>query len=332
MGNEKLLEVKNLKTYFDHEDVIVKAVDGVSFNVNRGETLGIVGESGCGKSVTALSIMYLLPGSRGEIVDGNILYHKSDSEIIDITKMNPRGKEIRKIRGNEIGMIFQEPMKSLNPVHTIGFQIREAVQLHQGLDKKQARERAIEMLKLVGISSPEERVDQYPYELSGGMRQRAMIAIGLSCNPKILIVDEPTTALDVTIEAQILELMVELQKKFGMSITLITHDLDVIGEMADRVVVMYLGGVVESGTIDHILDNPKHPYTVGLIKSIPEIGRKERLTPIKGSVPNMKHLPDGCYFSPRCQECFDKCLDRPEMIMVEENHYVSCWLYTGIKT
>lgn len=326
-NKELLLEVKDLKTHFFNDHSIVRAVDGVNFKLYKGETLGVVGESGCGKSMTALSIMNLLPGSKGRIVDGEVLYHKNENEIIDITKLKPKGKAIREIRGNEIGMIFQEPMKSLTPVHTIGFQIREALQLHQGLNKKEAKERAVEILKLVGISSPAERVDQYPHQLSGGMRQRAMVAIGLSCNPNMLIADEPTTALDVTIEAQILELMVELQEKIGMSIMFITHDLDVIGELADRVIVMYLGKVIESGSIDHILDNPKHPYTKGLIKSIPEIGREERLQPIKGSVPSMENLPEGCYFSPRCEERFDKCSEKPQMKEIEPDHFVRCWKY-----
>ncbi|MFW6269068.1 MAG: ABC transporter ATP-binding protein [Bacillota bacterium] len=326
---EKLLEVENLKTYFYHEEGVVKAVDGVSFDIKRGETLGVVGESGCGKSVTSLSVMQLVPQPRGQIEGGKIYYHKDKSgSPIDITALNPRGKEIRNLRGNEMAMIFQEPMTSLNPVYTVGEQIMEAVRLHQGATKNQARERAIEMLDLVGIGSPSQRVDEYPHELSGGMRQRVMIAMALSCNPNLLIADEPTTALDVTIEAQILDLMEDLQDEFNMAIMFITHDLEVIGEMSDRVIVMYTGKIVEKAPIDEIFYNNKHPYTQGLLKSIPQIGVKKRLVPIEGSVPDLKHLPQGCYFAPRCPEAMDKCMqEEPPTFAISDIQQAKCWLY-----
>lgn len=327
MGNDILLDVKNLKTYFNTDDGVIKAVDDISFNLKRKETLGFVGESGCGKSVTALSLISLVPQPKGKIVGGKInLYGKK--EVIDITLLDPRGAKMRSIRGNDIAMIFQEPMTSLNPVYTIGEQIMESIRLHQNLTKQEAKEKAVEMLHHVGISAPEQRVSEYPHQLSGGMRQRVMIALALSCNPKLLIADEPTTALDVTIEAQILNLMKELQDKFDMSIMIITHDLGVIGEMAERVVVMYTGKVVEEATTDDIFYNPKHPYTLGLLNSIPKIGKKERLIPIKGSVPNLLHLPAGCYFAPRCPQVKNICKAKePPTFIIDEGHSVKCWIY-----
>ena len=325
---KKLLEVTNLQTYFHTEEGVVKAVDDVSFYINKGETLGIVGESGCGKSITSLSIIQLVPKPRGKIEGGKIKYYKDSENPIDITSLDPHGNKIRSIRGNEIAMIFQEPMTSLNPVYTVGEQIMEAVRLHQGANKEEARERAIEMLQLVGISAPKQRVDSYPHELSGGMRQRVMIAMALSCNPSLLIADEPTTALDVTIEAQILDLMQELQNEFNMAIMFITHDLEVIGEMSDRVNVMYAGKIVEKANIDDIFYNNKHPYTQGLLKSIPQIGKKKRLIPIEGSVPSLGNLPDGCYFAPRCPHAMEICQQKePPAFQIGPERDAKCWLY-----
>ena len=307
---------------------MVRAVDGVNLSIARQKTLGVVGESGCGKSVTGLSIMGLVPIPPGKIVEGEILYHRNGN-VIDITKLNPKGKEIRSIRGNEIAMIFQEPMTSLNPVYTIGNQIMEAIILHQKVKKHEARTRAIRMLEEVGIPSPEQRVDEYPHQLSGGMRQRAMIAMALSCNPSLLIADEPTTALDVTIQAQILELMKKLQEEFRMAIMMITHNLGVIAETSDDVVVMYMGKVVEQSDVRRLFHDPKHPYTQGLMKSIPSLAkRKERLEPIKGVVPDPYSLPPGCVFSPRCPYAMEICTkEEPEFFEVEGGHWAKCWLY-----
>ncbi len=328
MSGDILLETRNLKTYFHTEDGLIKAVDDVSFVVESEKTLGVVGESGCGKSVTALSIMQLIRPPRGVIEGGDILYY-ADGNIVEITKYNHYSPQMRKFRGNEIAMIFQEPMTSFNPVYTIGRQIVEAVQIHQKLDNTQARERAIEMLRRVGISDPGILVDEYPHQLSGGMRQRAMIAMALSCDPKLLIADEPTTALDVTIEAQILELIQNLQNDIGMSIMIITHDMGVIAETADRVIVMYTGKVVEKSSTDAIFHDTKHPYTQGLLRSIPQIGRKEKLVPIVGSVPNLLTLPEGwCYFAPRCPRAMDICRRRePPFVQVGTDHHAKCWLY-----
>ncbi|MEJ6951171.1 ABC transporter ATP-binding protein [Natronospora cellulosivora (SeqCode)] len=326
----KLLEVRDLRTYFHDDDYVIKAVDKISFDLNEGETLGVVGESGCGKSITSLSIMNLVPKPKGKIEEGSSIKLYNKDKVTDITSLNYKSKEMRKIRGNEIGMIFQEPMTSLNPVYTVGNQIMEAVQLHLKLDKTEARELAIEMLDKVGISAPSKRVDEYPFELSGGMRQRVMIAMALSCNPRLLIADEPTTALDVTVEAQILDLMKELQEDLGMAIVFITHDLDVIGEVADRVIVMYTGNIVENATVDDIFHNPKHPYTIGLLNSIPKIGMKKKLVPIEGSVPNLTELPQGCYFAPRCPKAMDIChKQNPPMFKIDEGHEAKCWLYKG---
>jgi len=292
---EKLLEVKNLKTYFYTDDGIAKAVDDVSFEIDKGETLGLVGESGCGKSVSALSIMRLIPDPPGKIVGGEILFKGRD-----ILKMSER--EIEDMRGNDIAMIFQEPMTSLNPVFTCGDQIDEAVMLHQKVSKEEARNRSIEMLRLVGIPAPEQRYREYPHQLSGGLRQRVMIAMALSCNPEILIADEPTTALDVTVQAQILELIKKLQDELGMGVIMITHDLGVIAEVTNRVAVMYASKVVEYSTSEEIFYNPKHPYTLGLLKSIPKLNKGHgRLSTIEGNVPAATDYPDGCHFCTRCQ-------------------------------
>jgi len=322
---EPLLKVINLKTYFFTDEGVVKAVDDVDLEIYKGETLGIVGESGCGKSVTALSILRLIPSPPGKIVGGQILFR--GQELLKLSN-----SEMRKIRGNEISMIFQEPMTSLNPVFTIGNQIAEAIQLHQGLSKKASLEKAVDMLKLVGIPSPERRVKEYPHQLSGGMRQRAMIAMALSCNPSLLIADEPTTALDVTIQAQILDLMTNLKKDFDMAVMLITHDLGIIAETAARVVVMYAGKVVEEADVYSIFEDPKHPYTQGLLRSIPrpDLGmtKEARLQEIPGIVPSLAELPQGCAFNPRCPKVMDICRkETPELKEVKPGHKVRCWLY-----
>jgi len=327
-----IVRVKDLKTYFRTLDGIVRAVDGVSLEVKPGETLGLVGESGCGKSVTAFSILRLLPKT-SRIVEGEIYFDRGEGgQLIDLTTVDPNGELIRSIRGNEIAMIFQEPLTSLSPVHTVGSQIAETVELHQDASKEEARERAIEMLEEVGIAMPQQRYDEYPHQFSGGMRQRAMIAMALSCNPALLIADEPTTALDVTIQAQILELMKALQEEFGMAILMITHNLGVIAELSDRVAVMYMGRIVESGDARTIFHRPLHPYTVGLMRSIPHLGRriKARLTPIPGSVPDPYSVPSGCAFLPRCpvpkmEACYGE--QETSLIEVERGHFVRCPLY-----
>ncbi len=324
-NNDVLLNISGLKTYFYTDEGISKAVDGIDYWVKKGETLGVVGESGCGKSVTALSVMRLIPQPPGRIVGGDITF-----EGKSLLKLS--NQEMRKIRGNKISMIFQEPMTSLNPVFTIGNQISEAIQLHQGLSKKDALARSVEMLKLVGIPSPEQRVKEYPHQLSGGMRQRAMIAMALSCNPSLLIADEPTTALDVTIQAQILDLMANLKEEFNAAIILITHDLGVVAETVARIVVMYAGKIVEEADVYGIFENPLHPYTVGLLQSIPRIdlsaSKKERLQEIKGIVPIPSQLPSGCLFHPRCPRVMDICPhELPELKAEQEGHKVRCWLY-----
>ena len=322
--SEKLLEVKNLKTYFYTDDGVVKSVDGVSFSVEKGKTLGIVGESGCGKSITSLSIMQLVETPPGKIVDGEIIY-----EGEDLLKKNK--EEMRKIRGGQIAMIFQEPMTSLNPVFTVGEQIMEALRIHTDLDKHQAKERAIEMLKLVKIPLAEKRFNEYPHQLSGGMRQRVMIAMALSCNPKLLICDEPTTALDVTIQAQILDLINELKEKLGTSIMMITHDLGVIAEVADDVMVMSAGRVVEYGSADAIYESPKHPYTAGLMDCIPKLSDADdkRLSVIEGMVPSFDQMPKGCAFCPRCTEAKKICAEKvPELVEVD-GQKVRCFKYTS---
>jgi peptide/nickel transport system ATP-binding protein len=322
-----LLEVKDLKTYFYTEYGVVRAVEGISFAVEPEQTIGIVGESGCGKSVTALSIMGLI-GPPGKIAGGEILYYRK-GKIVDLSRLDPKGKQIRSIRGNEIAMIFQEPMTSLNPVFTIGTQIMESIILHQHLNKKEARKRAIEMLHKVGIPLPEQCIDEYPHQLSGGMRQRAMIAMALSCNPSLLIADEPTTALDVTIQAQILELMIGLRDDFKTSIMMITHDLGLVAEMADEVIVMYLGKVVEKSKVRTVFHEPKHPYTQGLMDSVPSITASvTSLKPIEGVVPEPFHVPVGCGFEPRCQKAMEICKTNiPSLKEVAPNHWAACWLY-----
>ncbi|HLG52077.1 MAG: ABC transporter ATP-binding protein [Chloroflexi bacterium] len=330
--SQPLLEIRNLRTHFFTPDGIVRAVDDVSLEIQPGETLGLVGESGCGKSMTAYSIMRLLPRS-ARIVGGQILFRRrGQTEPIDLARVDPGGDLIRDIRGNEIAMVFQEPMTSLSPVHTIGDQIGEAIQLHQGVSRAVARERTVEILERVGFAAARQRLDQYPHQLSGGLRQRAMIAMALSCHPSLLIADEPTTALDVTIQAQILELMKDLQQQFHMAILLITHNLGVIAEMASRVAVMYMGKIVESGDTRTIFHRPLHPYTVGLLRSTPRPGVRAEgdLTPIPGSVPDPFAVPSGCAFYPRCRARTRPSCRSPEGIPlreVEPGHFVRCTLY-----
>jgi len=327
-GATPILDVRDLHVYFHTEGHVVRAVDGISYRIEREKTLGVVGESGCGKTVTGLAIMGLVQSPPGRIESGSILYHR-DGRPTDLARLRPKGREIRSIRGNEIAMIFQEPMTSLNPVYTIGHQIMEAVILHQKLRKKKARAEAIRMLRAVGIPLPEQRVDEYPHQLSGGMRQRAMIAMALSCNPSLLIADEPTTALDVTIQAQVLELMNDLRGRFNTAIQFITHDLGVIANMADDVVVMYLGKIVEAASVKEIFHAPKHPYTQGLMNSIPSLAmRKERLEPIKGVVPDPFEVPTGCGFEPRCPHAMGICKSKvPGLAAVSPGHTAACWLY-----
>ena len=319
--SENILDVNNLKTSFFVDGSEIKAVDGVTFNVPKGKTLGIVGESGSGKSISALSILKLVEDP-GRIVDGSISFKGEELTTAKEARM-------RKIRGNEISMIFQEPMTSLNPVYTIGQQLRESFKIHEGLGKKAGTKRSIEMLELVGIPSPEKRVDQYPYELSGGMRQRVMIAMALACKPELLIADEPTTALDVTIQAQILELIKELQEEIGMSVVMITHDLGVVAETCDYVAVMYCGKVVEFADVETLFENPRHPYTVGLLNSLPRHDQdQDELIPIKGNVPAPDEMPEGCRFAPRCPFASDICAKLPELEEQEDGNEVRCWIYT----
>jgi peptide/nickel transport system ATP-binding protein len=332
-NNENILEMKNLKTHFFTDRGTVKAVDGVNLSVKRGKTLGVIGESGCGKSVTAHSILRLIPSPPGQIVDGGINYQQKDNNIIDLAKLDARGDTIRKIRGNEISMIFQEPMTSFGPQYTIGHQIMEAILIHNPeMPDEEAKNKTIHLLDQVGIPKAEERIDSYPHEFSGGMLQRAMIAMALSCSPRLLIADEPTTALDVTVEAQILELLKELQDETGMSIIIITHNLAVVSEVADQIAVMYLGREVEFANSDQVIDNPLHPYTKGLWNSIPSLdGELEELKPIKGTVPDPINIPPGCPFADRCPEMMTGICDQgnpPEKIEVEAGHYVRCFLYT----
>jgi len=329
-SSQYLLEINDLKTYFFTLDGIVRAVEGVSIAVEPGQTVGLVGESGCGKSVTASSIMRLLPKRTSEIAGGEILFRRENDEVVDLAQVKPDGPLIRSVRGNEISMIFQEPLTSLSPVHTVGAQIAETVRLHQKVDKNEARTRTIDLLRQVNIPNAEQRFNEYPHQFSGGMRQRAMIAMALSCNPRLLIADEPTTALDVTIQAQILELMMQLQADLGMAILIITHDLAVIAEMADQVAVMYMGKIVESADVRTIFRQPLHPYTVGLMRSIPHLGSqgKERLTPIPGSVPDPFSVPSGCAFYPRCPAAKrEACNDEVPLIEIEPGHFVRCTLY-----
>ena len=356
---EPLIEVKDLRVEFDVRAGIVKAVDGLTMTINRGKTLGVIGESGCGKSVTARAILNMIP-KPGKITQGEIIYHRRLTkegepgldDVFDLTKTDPDGQIIRSIRGGEIGMIFQEPMSSLTPVYTAGAHINEAISLHhltpvrkvgdqlaeqvmahRNVTKEEAREIAIKMLRRVGIPKPEERVDSYPHQLSGGQRQRVMIAIALSCEPAMLIADEPTTALDVSIEAQILDIMLELQESSNMAIMFITHNLGVIASMAEEIVVMYMGKVVEQGKVLEIFQNPKHPYTRALLQSIPRLGKKkkagERLASIAGMTPDPFNLPTGCVFHPRCSAAMAGKCDKiePHWKKIDQDHYVSCLLY-----
>ncbi|CAD2080634.1 ABC transporter ATP-binding protein [Jeotgalicoccus meleagridis] len=321
MSEDIILDIDDLRTSFFVGDNEVKAVDGVTFQVPKGKTLGIVGESGSGKSITALSVLRLIEDP-GKIKSGSIKYKGEE-----LTKV--KNSRMRQIRGNEISMIFQEPMTSLNPTFTIGQQLRESFKIHQGLGKKDGTKRAIEMLELVGIPSPEKRVDQYPFELSGGMRQRVMIAMALACKPDLLIADEPTTALDVTIQAQILELIKDLQEEIGMSVVMITHDLGVVAETCDYVAVMYAGKVVEYADIYTLFENPKHPYTVGLLNSLPRHDKKQdELIPIKGNVPAPDEMPTGCRFAPRCPFASDICKTLPELEDLGNGNEVRCWIHT----
>ncbi len=323
---QPLLEVSNLKTQFFTQDGVVKAVDDVSFYVMPGETLGVVGESGCGKSMTGLSIMRLIPNPPGKIVSGEIVFNGTD-----ILQMSD--EQVRSIRGNDIAMIFQDPMTSLNPVLTVNRQISEALELHMKMNKRQAKARTIELLHMVGIPNAEERVDQYPHQFSGGMRQRVMIAMALSCNPKLLIADEPTTALDVTIQAQILDLMRTLQVERDTGVILVTHSMGVVAGMADRIQVMYAGHIVETASTEEIFANPRHPYTVGLMKSIPRLdaARKEKLEPIRGLPPDLIDLPDMCPFVPRCNYAREKCEQKnPPLLEVAEGHHSACWFWEEV--
>jgi oligopeptide/dipeptide ABC transporter ATP-binding protein len=340
-----LLEVDDLKTYFFLDEGTVRAVDGVSFSLRRGQTLGVVGESGCGKSITARSIMRITRRP-GRVVDGKILLHRvpegadqanngQRAEVLDLASLDPESQIMRRIRGGEIGMVFQEPMTSFSPVHTIGDQIMEAIVLHRSVTKEEARRLAIDMLDKVGMQQPARTVDRYPHQLSGGMRQRAMIAMALSCTPDLLIADEPTTALDVTTEAQILELMRRLQDELGMAIMFITHNLGVVAQMCESVIVMYMGKVVETAPVDDLFYDPKHPYTQALLRSIPKlgsraVGKSTRLESIKGTVPDPYRLPKGCPYHPRCPAKISGVCDEvvPPLIGVKEGHEVRCHLYT----
>ncbi|MFM1651108.1 ABC transporter ATP-binding protein [Brevibacillus sp. B_LB10_24] len=317
-----ILEVQQLKTRFKTDHGKVAVVDGVDFVIHQGETLGVVGESGCGKSMTSLSIMRLLPPNGSP--EGKVLFQGTN--LLELTE-----KQMQKIRGNEIAMIFQEPMTSLNPLHTVGKQIEEAILHHQKISKEDAKQRAISMLKAVGMPRAEEIYGEYPHQLSGGMRQRVMIAMAMACNPKLIIADEPTTALDVTIQAQILELMQELKEKTGTSIMLITHDLGVVAEMCDRVIVMYAGQVVEEADVQSLFEDPKHPYTIGLMNSIPDLkDEREYLETIPGSVPLTHQMPKGCRFAPRCSKAMPVCHEQPPELLALDDHKCRCWLYAEV--
>ena len=325
-----LIDIKDLHVTFSQDDETVNAVNGVDIRVHKGEAVGIVGESGCGKTVTSYSMLNILP-SNGEIVSGEVKYREDNGNVIDITKLNPRSREMRRLRGGEIAMIFQEPMASFSPVHTIRDQIAEGMLLHHPPKDKKVREKIIEYLGMVGISNPERTIDAYPFQLSGGMRQRAMIAMALACNPKVLVADEPTTALDVTIQAQVLMLIKKMQQELGLALVLITHDLGIIAHMADFVYVMYLGTVVEKGPVVKIFDSPKHPYTRDLIRSIPKLNTPEkRLATIQGNVPDASRLPSGCAFHPRCREIIGETCRReqPALEEVEADHFAGCFLYS----
>ncbi len=316
-----LLQINDLKTYFFTEEGVVKAVDGVTYDLNEGETLGLVGESGCGKSVSALSILRLIPSPPGKIVGGEVIFEGEDLLKVD-------EEEIRHVRGNRIAMVFQEPMTSLNPVLTIGRQLTEAIELHLKMDRSAAERRAIQLLDMVNIPEAGTRIQDYPHQFSGGMRQRVMIAMALSCNPKLLLADEPTTALDVTIQAQILEIMARLSRELGTAVIIITHNLGVVARYADRVNVMYAGRIIESGSAKEIYKNPRHPYTLGLLKSVPRLdqARKSKLDPIEGVPPDLVNVGPGCAFAPRCTFKVDQCVsERPPLMQVAEKHHSACW-------
>ncbi len=327
--SDTIITVKNLNTYFYTNQRCNRALNGVSLEIKRGKTLCVVGESGCGKSVTASSIMQLLP-KLCRIEQGEIIYHSEDRGDIAIQDLERNGKVMRSLRGKDIAMIFQDPMTALNPVYTIGWQISEMIRAHEKISKKEARLRAIDLLKSMGIPNPEKRVDEYPHQFSGGMRQRAMIAMAMSCNPKVLIADEPTTALDVTVQAQIFKLMDELKENYNTAIMLITHDMGVVCELADDVVVMYMGNIIESGSAQELLGNPQHPYTQALLKSIPMLGKgaNQNLNPIKGSTPDPLNRTKGCQFAPRCDKRTEKCDEiMPEEQLVGKTHMVRCNLF-----
>jgi oligopeptide transport system ATP-binding protein len=317
-----LLQVKDLRTHFFTDEGVVRAVDGISYDVQEGETMGLVGESGCGKSVSALSILRLIPNPPGKIVGGEVWFDGQDLLKVD-------EDEIRHVRGNRIAMIFQEPMTSLNPVLTIGRQITEALELHLKMNRSAANRRAVELLEMVGIPEAHTRLDDYPHQFSGGMRQRVMIAMALSCNPKLLLADEPTTALDVTIQAQILEIMARLSSEFGTAVIIITHNLGVVARYADRVNVMYAGKIVESGSAREIYGHPRHPYTLGLLRSVPRLdeARRDKLVPIEGLPPDLANIPPGCSFYPRCAYRIDRCRqEEPPLMLVDAKHYAACWV------
>ncbi len=316
-----LLEVKDLRTYFYTYEGVVKAVDGVSYELEEGETLGLVGESGCGKSVSALSVMRLIPDPPGKIVDGEIQFENEDILKVDMDDM-------RRIRGGKISMVFQEPMTSLNPVLTVEKQLTETLELHMGMTKAEARQEGVDLLTRVGIPDPERRIKQYPHQFSGGMRQRVMIAMALSCNPRLIIADEPTTALDVTIQAQILELMKSLTTEFGVALIVITHNLGVVARYADRMNIMYAGKIIERGTAMEVYANPRHPYTVGLLHSVPRLDqpRREKLDPIEGQPPDLINVPQGCAFRARCRWAIDKCaIEAPPLMPTGDGHWSACW-------
>lgn len=325
MEQQAIITVDNLRTYFYSNKRCNKVLNGISFKLYKGKTLCVVGESGCGKSVTASSVMQLLP-KLSRIESGSITYHSADGDI-RIDQLERNGKKMRELRGHDLAMIFQDPMTALNPVYTIGFQIGENLKYHTDLDKKARRARTLELLTQMGISTPEKRIDQYPHEFSGGMRQRAMIAMAMSCNPKVLIADEPTTALDVTIQAQIFELMNKLKQEHDTAIMLITHDMGVVSELADDVAVMYMGNIVEQGSAVEVLKHPAHPYTSALLKSIPVLGqgKKQKLEAIRGVTPDPYDRPKGCQFAPRCDHACEKCMEMPPESMVADGHMVRCW-------
>ncbi len=320
-----LLSVENLTTRFFTRAGVVGAVDGISFDVRAGETLGIVGESGCGKSVTALSLMRLVPSPPGKITDGSIMLQTGEGMAVDLVKTDE--SEMREIRGNKVSMIFQDPMTSLNPVLTVGFQLTEPQRIHLHLSEEEARRRSVALLESVGIPAAAARLKEYPHQFSGGMRQRVMVAMALACNPVLLIADEPTTALDVTIQAQLLDLIASLTRDMGTAVMLITHDLGVVAQICERVIVMYAGRIVEEATADQLFERPLHPYAVGLMRSMPRLGPtvKDRLLPIEGAPPDMVSPPKGCRFAPRCPLAFEKCQEMPQLREIEAGHRVACW-------